>query len=282
MKMLSKTATVIMLVLFVVSLCVLLYPSISQYWNGKVQSKAVADYNQLLSSLTEQDYGRYLNKAQEYNQALSKLKFPLIDCKSITGYQSALNLGGDGVMGYISIDKIGVELPIYHGISDSVLSVAVGHIEGTSLPIGGEGTHSALSAHRGLPNAKLFTHLDKLAVDDTFTINLLGDTLTYRVDQIKTVLPDEVDHLQAVDGKDYCTLITCTPYGINTHRLLVRGERIQTAQYKKVYVTAEAYIIDRLIVTPLIALPILFVFILIVLFKPAKPRLPEKIGDDEL
>ncbi len=276
MKILSKTASVIMLSLFFVSLCVLLYPSVSQYWNSKVQSKTVADYNSSLSSMTEQDYSRHVADAKDYNRQLSKLNYPMLDYKSIVGYQSVLDIEGNGVMGYISIDKIGVELPVYHGISEGVLSKAVGHIEGTSLPIGGEGTHCALSAHRGLPNAKLFTNLDKLEVGDTFTLNLLGDILTYQVDQIKVVLPTEVNDLQLVDGKDYCTLITCTPYGINTHRLLVRGERIQTAQYKKIYVTAEAYVVDRLIVAPLVALPIIFVLIMIVIFKPAKPKLKKE------
>ncbi len=281
MKILSKTATGIMLALFFVSLCVLLYPSISQYQNAKTQSKAVADYNHMVASVTAQEYSRYLADAKDYNHRLSALDFPMVDCKQVAGYEEALNINGNSIMGYISIEKIGVELPVYHGISDRVLSVAAGHIEGTSLPIGGAGTHAALSAHRGLSNAKLFTHLDKLEVGDTFTIHLLGDTLTYRVDQIKTVLPDEINDLQLVDGKDYCTLVTCTPYGINTHRLLVRGERIQTTQYQKLYITAEAYVVDRLLVTPLVALPILLVAILVVLLKPAKPKIPQKIGADE-
>ncbi len=280
MKILSKTATVIMLMLFCVSLCVLLYPSISQYWNSKVQSKAVSDYNNHLAIIDEQAHKRYKTAADEYNKQLSELEFPMLECKSITGYESILNIDGSGIMGYISIDKIGVELPIYHGISESVLSVAAGHIEGTSLPVGGKGTHCVLSAHRGLPNAKLFTDLDKLEEGDTFTLNLLGDTLTYQVDQIKIVSPNEVNDLQLIDGEDLCTLVTCTPYGINTHRLLVRGERIQTAQYKKLYITAEAYIIDRLIVTPIVALPILAVLILIVLLKPAKPKIPESLKLD--
>lgn len=272
MKILSKTVTIILLSLFFVSLCVLLYPSISQYWNSKVQSKAVSNYNDSLIEMNEQDYSRYLTDAKDYNRRLASLNYPLLEAKSIKGYESALNIQGNGIMGYISIDKIGVELPMYHGISDSVLSVAVGHIEGSSLPIGGESTHSALSAHRGLPNAKLFTNLDKLEIGDTFTLNILGDTLTYQVDQIKTVKPNEVNDLQIEEGKDFCTLVTCTPYGINTHRLLVRGERVKTVQYKKVYISAEAYVIDRLIVAPLVALPIIFVLIMVVIFKPAKPK----------
>ncbi len=281
MKILSKTATVIMLVLFCLSMCVLLYPSVSQYWNSKVQSKAVSDYNSYISLMNESDYKHYKIDAEDYNKRLSELEHPMLECKSITGYEKVLNIDGSGVMGYITIDKIGVELPIYHGISESVLAVAAGHIEGTSLPIGGKGTHCVLSAHRGLPNAKLFTDLDKLEKGDTFTLNLLGDTLTYQIDQIKTVTPSEVSDIQIIDGEDFCTLVTCTPYGINTHRLLVRGERIQTAQYKKLYITAEAYIVDKLIVTPIVALPILLALILIVLLKPAKPRPSSKTEVNE-
>ncbi len=281
MKILSKTATVIMLVLFCVSLCVLLYPSISQHWNAKVQSKAVSDYNNILSFMDEQDYKKYKIEAEDYNRRLSSLSAPLLEYSSISGYEATLNIDKSGVMGYIAIDKIGVELPIYHGISEKVLAVAVGHIEGTSLPVGGKGTHCVLSAHRGLPNAKLFTDLDRLEKGDTFTLNLLGDTLTYQIDQIKTVLPSEISDLQTVAGEDYCTLVTCTPYGIHSHRLLVRGERIQTAQYKKLYITAEAAIVDKLIVTPIVALPILFVLIMIVLLKPAKPKLSKVLTSSE-
>ncbi len=281
MKILGKTATVIMLVLFFVSLCVLLYPSISQYWNSKVQSKAVADYNAMLNSMTEEDFEKYLAEAGDYNERLNALSYPLSDYRKLNDYNEVLNLGGDGIMGYIIIDKIGVELPIYHGTSDRVLDTAVGHIEGTSLPVGGEGTHAALSAHRGLPGAKLFTNLDRLEIGDTFTLKILNEVLTYQVDQIKTVLPNEVNDIRTVAGEDYCTLITCTPYGINSHRLLVRGTRIETVETKKVYVTAEAYVIDRLIVTPAVALPILFTLIMIVMFKPVKPKKKPLIGDDE-
>ncbi len=281
MKILGKTATVIMLVLFFVSLCVLLYPSISQYWNAKVQSKAVADYNAMLDSMKEEDFEKYFAEANDYNERLNALAYPLTDHSKLKDYNKVLNLGGDGIMGYIIIDKIGVELPVYHGTSNRVLDTAVGHIEGTSLPVGGEGTHAALSAHRGLPNAKLFTNLDRLEVGDTFTLNILSEVLTYQVDQIKVVLPSEVNDIRTVAGEDYCTLITCTPYGINSHRLLVRGTRIETVETQKVYVTAEAYVVDRLIVTPAVALPILFTLIMIVMFKPVKPKKKSLIGDDE-
>ena len=189
-------------------------------------------------------------------------------------YNSALNASGDGVMGYIDIDKIQVKLPIYHGVSDGVLSHAVGHIEGSSLPVGGESTHCVLSAHRGLPSAKLFTDLDKLEIGDTFRITVLDRAMIYEVDQIKTVLPTDVGDLLITEGADYCTLITCTPYGINTHRLLIRGHRVSSEDLRKMQVLSDAFIVDRLIVTPIVALPIIFILMLYVFFEPPKKKLP--------
>ncbi len=272
MKILGKTATLIMLILFFVSLCVLMYPSVSQYWNSHVQTKAVAEYNEMLAAMNKEDYTALFDRAREYNRRLFELEKPLSQFRVVEGYEQCLNPGGDGIMGYIDISKIGVELPIYHTTRDSVLAVGVGHLEGTSLPAGGESSHCGLSAHRGLPNAKLFTDLDRLEVGDTFVLNILGEVLTYQVDKISVVNPDQVEGLAIEEGRDFCTLITCTPYGINTQRLLVRGTRIETVQYKKIFVTTEAYIIDRLIVTPAVALPILFVLIMIVIFKPAKKK----------
>ena len=189
-------------------------------------------------------------------------------------YNSALNASGDGVMGYIDIDKIQVKLPIYHGVSGGVLSHAVGHIEGSSLPVGGESTHCVLSAHRGLPSAKLFTDLDKLEIGDTFRITVLDRAMIYEVDQIKTVLPTDVGDLLITEGEDYCTLITCTPYGINTHRLLIRGHRVSSEDLRKMQVLSDAFIVDRLIVTPIVALPIIFILMLYVFFEPPKKKLP--------
>ncbi len=281
MKILGKTATLIMLILFFISLCVLLYPAVSQYWNAQVQSKAVAEYNDMLNAMTEEDYSAYFEAAYDYNRRLAALEFPLGQHRELTDYMDLLNLGNNGVMGYINIAKLGVELPVYHTTRDSVLSVAVGHIEGTSLPVGGESTHSALSAHRGLPNARLFTDLDKLEIGDTFTLTILNEVLTYQVDRITVVDPHQVDGLAIAAGKDYCTLVTCTPYGINTQRLLVRAERIETIEIRKIYVTTEAFIIDRLIVTPAVALPIIFVLIMIVIFKPVKKH-PQFSSEGEL
>ncbi len=281
MKILGKTATLIMLIFFFVSLCVLLYPAISQYWNAQVQTKAVTEYNEMINTLKEEDYSAYFDAANDYNRRLYDLGKPLQFYRELTDYMDQLNLTGNGIMGYIDISKLGVELPIYHTTSEAVLSVAVGHIEGTSLPVGGKGTHSALSAHRGLPGARLFTDLDRMELGDTFTITILNEVLTYQVDQITVVNPDQVEGLAIDPDEDYCTLVTCTPYGINTQRLLVRGTRIETTQTRKLYVITEAYIVDRLIVTPIVALPILFVLILIVIFKPAKKR-PQFGSEGEL
>ncbi len=273
MKILGKTATLIMLILFFISLCVLLYPAVSQYWNEQVQTKAVAEYNEMLAAMSEEDFSAYFDAAHQYNQQLAALEDSLVQYPQAEGYWDLLNLGNHGVMGYIEISKLGVELPIYHGTGKEVLAIGAGHIEGTSLPVGGQSTHASISAHRGLPNARMFTDLDRMEVGDIFTLTVLNQVLTYQVDQITVVEPQQMEELAIVPGEDYCTLVTCTPYGINTHRLLVRGSRIETPEDRKVYVTTEAYIIDRLIVTPAVALPIIFILIMIVIFKPVKKPL---------
>ena len=263
----NKT-TIIMILFFFMGLLILLYPSISSYHNEKVGSKAITDYGSLLSKYNKKDYTDILKKANIYNNELKKMKTPLISYKEISGYQNILNVNNDGMIGYITIDKIKVELPIYHGTSEEILGKFVGHLEGSSLPIGGLGTHSVLSAHRGLPTSKLFTDLDKLEIGDTFTITILDQILTYEIDKITIVKPNEIDDLKIEEGKDYITLLTCTPYGINTHRLLVRGTRIENTTEKKIYITTEAFKISYLIVTPLVALPIIFTLLLIIIFKP--------------
>ena len=249
-----------------VGVCGLLYPSVSQYWNSKTQPRAVENYQEILNSLKQEDYEVYFQEADRYNVELSELKNPLLNYRQLEGYNEILNINGNGIMGYVSIPKLGVEIPIYHGISAEVLNVACGHLEGTSLPVGGENTHCVLSAHRGLPHAKLFTDLDKLEVGDTFTLTVLNRTLTYQVDQIKVVRPDEIDDVQLVAGKDLCTLLTCTPYGINSHRLLVRGTRIENAA-PVLYVTSNAYRIDSLVATPVVAAPILLILLIVLMVK---------------
>ncbi|MBQ7325570.1 MAG: class C sortase [Clostridia bacterium] len=268
--MIKKISTIVMLSLFFIGLSVLLYPAISSYWNSKTQSQVVESYENMIQNLSKEDSEAILQKAEEYNQSLRQLEFPLQEYGKVKDYHKTLNLNTAGMMGYISIDSIGVELPIYHTVSESVLAFSAGHMEGTSLPVGGESTHSVLSAHRGLPNAKLFTDLDKVQVGDTFTVTIMDTVILYQVDQILTVTPENTADIQIVEGEDYCTLLTCTPYGINSHRLLVRGKRIDTIMEKEVYIANEAYQIDTLIVTPIVALPILLVLILVVLFQPVK------------
>ena len=219
--------------------------------------------------------------AYDYNQALYETDYPLMDYEEIPGYYDTLKLPGSSMIGYVKIDKIGVELPIYHGTSDEVLNVGVGHLEGTSLPVGGENTHSVMSAHRGLPSAKLFTDLDRLEPGDTFQITVLDQVLTYQVDQVKVITPTEVEDLLIAEGKDYCTLFTCTPYGINTHRLLVRGIRIETMVEKPIiYVANEAFRIEPLLVTPAVAAPMLLVFFIHLMVKYREPP-KKKEGDPE-
>lgn len=271
-----KKITLILLVIFFIGLSVLLYPSISQYWNSKVQSQAITDYEKNISNIKEEDYTNIFAEAENYNQKLTKLDFPLIQYKDISGYDNLININNNGMMGYIQIDKIKVQLPIYHGTSASVLNVAVGHFEGSSLPIGGKNTHSVLSAHRGLPSAKLFTNLNKLEIGDIFVITVLDRKLTYQVDDIEVVIPSDVSNLEIVEGEDYVTLVTCTPYGINTHRLLVRGTRIENIKDKKLIVTSDAYLIDKLVVTLVISLPILLILIIYVMVKPVKKKFYEE------
>ena len=261
----DKIGLLLVLMLFI-GVCVLLYPAVSQYWNTKTQTRAVENYQEILNSLQKEDYTAYFEAADQYNADLSALRIPMMDYRQLSGYDQTLNVSGSGIMGYISIPKLGVELPIYHGISAEVLNVACGHIEGTSLPVGGESTHAVLSAHRGLPHARLFTDLDKLEPGDTFQITVLDRLLTYQVDQIKVVRPDEINDVQIVEGQDYCTLLTCTPYGVNSHRLLVRGVRIENAA-PVLYVTSNAYRIDSLVATPMVAAPILFVLLIVLMVK---------------
>ncbi len=261
----NKIGILLVLMLFV-GVCGLLYPSVSQYWNSKTQTHAVENYREILDSLRPEDYEAYFQEAQTYNNELSKQSSPLLDYRKLKDYNSILNVGGNGVMGYVSIPKLGVELPLYHGISAEVLNIACGHLEGTSLPVGGKNTHCVLSAHRGLPHAKLFTELDKMEVGDTFTITVLDRTITYQVDQIKVVRPEEIDDVQIVPGEDLCTLLTCTPYGVNSHRLLVRGTRIENAA-PILHVTSNAYRIDSLVATPVVAAPILLILLIVLMIK---------------
>ena len=257
---------------FLVGICVLLYPAFSSFWNSKTQSRAIVNYESVLEHLEPEDYSAIFQAAYDYNEALREVEFPLRDFEQVPGYYEALKIAGTSIIGYVKIDKSGVELPVYHGTSDEVLNRGVGHLEGTSLPVGGESTHCVMSAHRGLPSAKLFTDLDRLEMGDTFQVIILDQVLTYLVDQVKVITPREIDDLQIVEGKDYCTLFTCTPYGINTHRLLVRGIRIETIKEKPViYVANEAFRIEPLMVTPAVAAPMVLVFLIHLMVKYREP-----------
>ena len=265
--------TVIFLTLgFLVGICILLYPAFSDYWNSKVQSRAITDYESVLENLKPEDYTAIFEKAYAYNNELYETDFPLRDYKQVSGYYDTLRVTDNDMIGYLKIDRIGVELPIYHGTSEEVLGKGVGHLEGSSLPVGGENTHSVMSAHRGLPSSKLFTDLDRVEKGDTFQVIILDQVLTYQVDFIKIIEPTDISDLQIIDGGDYCTLFTCTPYGINTHRLLVRGVRIETIKEKPViYVSNEAFRIEPLLVTPAVAAPMLLVFLIHLLIKYREP-----------
>ena len=265
----KNRSTIILILIFLVGLSVMLYPTVSDYINQKNQSRAVASYSEEVENLSDVDYQAYFDAADDYNRRLAETPDAFYRPDEVSGYTDTLDVSGTGIMGYITIPKIGVELPVYHGTSDGVLQVAAGHLEGSSLPVGGAGTHAVISAHRGLPSAKLFTNLDELEAGDTFTITVLDRVLTYEVDQISIVLPTETDLLQPVEGKDYVTLMTCTPYGINTHRLLVRGKRIENAENQKhIRVTADALRIEPIIVAPALAVPMLLVMLVVMLAVP--------------
>lgn len=224
----KKLSTIIIILVFLTGLSLLLYPTVSDYWNSLHQTRAITKYAEEVESLDKEYYRQLWAEAQAYNQALAKkMNRYYLSEEDRKEYASLLNAGGDGMMGYIEIEKLHCSLPIYHGTDEAVLQTAIGHMEGTSLPVGGEGTHSVLSGHRGLPSSRLFTDLPELTEGDTFVLRILDKTLTYEVDQISTVEPREIEKLEIVEGEDYCTLVTCTPYGINTHRLLVRGRRTE-------------------------------------------------------
>ncbi len=258
----SVVSTVVLVVLLLVGLSVMLYPTISDWWNDRVQTQVISTYNEAVASISEEEREALLEAAHAYNEALAELSAPFTDYAEVAGYEDLLDVSGTGVMGYITIDKIDVELPIYHGTSADVLNVAVGHLQGSSLPIGGENTHAVISAHRGLPSARLFSDLDELVEGDTFTITILDEVYTYEVEDIYIVTPDDLTKLAIIPGGDYVTLETCTPYGVNTHRLLVRAHRIDTVYPNTVKVTTEATQLDTLTVVPFIAVPLFLLLLL--------------------
>ena len=268
----NKISTVLLTIAFLAGLSLLLYPTVSDYWNSMHASKAVADYSAAVSELTDEKYEEIRKAAIEYNKALNSGSFYLTE-EQKKQYESLLDITGTGIMGYIEIPNINISLPIFHGTDDSVLQIAVGHLEWSSLPVGGESTHCVLSGHRGLPSAKLFTNLDQLVEGDTFVLRVLDEVLTYQVDQILIVEPNDTDALQIEEGKDLCTLVTCTPYGVNSHRLLVRGHRIENeADGETIRVTSDAIQIEPIIVAPVVAIPMLLILLFILLVPTKKKK----------
>ena len=264
--------TLVLVLILIVGLGLLLYPTFSDWWNSFHQSQAIAAYVQKVANMDREEYDRMLQEAEAYNRALltKPNRYDLSD-EEKEEYNAILDVTGTGIMGYIDIPSIKISLPVYHGTEESVLQTAIGHIEGTSFPVGGAGTHCAVSGHRGLPAARLFTDLDQLEKGDTFLIQVLDRTLTYEVDQIHTVLPEEMEDLEIDPQEDHFTLITCTPYGINTHRLLVRGKRIETLP-EKPHVTADAIQLEPMFVAPLVAAPFLLLLLIILLANTGKKR----------
>ena len=267
--------TIILLLVLLVGLSLVLYPTFSDWWNSMHQTRAVASYVEQVANIDDDQYDTIWNAAWEYNRSLmDRFNNYLLSEEQKAEYDTLLDIGGTGIMGYIEVPAIDVTLPVYHGTDEAVLQVAVGHLEWTSLPVGGQSSHCVLSGHRGLPSARLFTDLDKVVIGDVFLLRVLDEVLTYEVDQVRIVEPHEVETLHITQGKDYCTLMTCTPYGINSHRLLVRGHRIENQEEARIVpVTADAVQIAPVIVAPLLAFPVLLVLLIGLLIpKPKKKR----------
>lgn len=262
-------STVLIGVIFVVGLGVMLYPTIADWWNSWHQSQMIAGYTEAVETMTQEDYDALFAQADEYNARRLDAGLPILE-SPLEGYEDTLNIGGTGIMGYVTIDKIDVELPIYHGTGEAVLQVGCGHLEGSSLPVGGESTHAVLSTHRGLPSAKLFTDLDELTEGDTFQVTVLNRVLTYEIDQIRIVLPKELEELDITPGMDYCTLMTCTPYGVNSHRMLLRGHRVET--HDLLNLEQDASKINPLIVAIAIGLPLLLIVLTIMIIRAGKKK----------
>ena len=271
-KRTGSPITLLLILILLAGVSLLLYPTVSDYWNSFHQSRAIASYAEQVANIDDAQYEELWDAARDYNQSL--LHRPndfILSDEQQEIYKSLLDFGGNGIMGYIEIPTIDVMLPIYHGTEESVLQIAVGHLDWTSLPVGGAGSHCVLSGHRGLPSARLFTDLDKLKVGDVFMLHVLNEILTYEIDQILIVEPQDTDPLLIEPGKDLCTMITCTPYGINSHRMLVRGHRIESQEEPKdIRITADAVRIEPLMVAPIVAVPILLVLLIILLLPKQK------------
>ena len=268
----NHITTIVLVLILLVGLSLLLYPSVSDYWNSFHSSRAISAYAEDVANLDEAQYEEMWSAARAYNRALAErsTNFALSDAQK-EEYEKLLDISGVGIMGYLEIPELNMSLPIYHGTEESVLQIAAGHLEWSSLPVGGESSHCVISGHRGLPSAKLFTDLDKLQKGDVFVLRVLDEVLTYEVDQIRVVEPSQVSDLEIVEGSDLCSLVTCTPYGINTHRLLVRGHRIENIQESQtIRVTSDAMQIEPLIVAPIVATPVLLLLLVLLLLPKRK------------
>lgn len=282
-KWLKKNWTNILLFVIVLAgLCLLLYPSFSDWWNSMHQSRAIAAYVETVDAMSQEDIDKILAAAREYNERMwTKPNRWVLTDEEQAEYESMLDVSGNGIMGYINIPVIGVNLPIYHGTDEAVLQIAAGHLSGTSLPVGGPGTHAAVSGHRGLPSARLFTDLDQLKVGDVFTITVLNEVYTYQIEQIVTVLPEDISQMNLYQGEDLCTLQTCTPYGVNSHRLLLRGRRTDNLD-GTLMAASEAVRVPNYVVIPAVGIPILFLLLVVALiyFRRRKPKIsPEDLRD---
>ena len=276
----SSRSNLLLILIFLVGLSLLLYPTVADWWNSFHASRAISTYDESIARMSTAEFDALRQEASDWNAVLlaRNAGFAALTDAERAQYETILNVTDTGLMGYIDIPTIRVKLPIYHGTSDSVLQVAVGHIDSSSLPIGGESTHCVLSGHRGLPSARLFTDIDRLEEGDLFLLHTLDETLTYEVDQILTVLPEDVSALGIAAGEDLCTLVTCTPYGVNTHRLLVRGHRVATDDTDS-RVISEARRFEPITVMPFVAAPLLLALLIWLLVSSGKKR--NRKGDSQ-
>lgn len=267
-------STILLVLILIVGLGVLLYPTVSDYWNSIHQSRAISSYIEEIETMDPAIYDEEFERARAYNARLSQKpnRFMMSE-EEYAEYESILNLTGNGILGYIEIPKIECTLPIYHGTSETVLQVAVGHVEGSSLPTGNPGCHAVFSGHRGLPSARLFTDLDQLEVGDLFVIRVLNQIMTYEIDQVLIVLPEEMDALAIDPNEDLCTLVTCTPYGVNSHRMLVRGHRTENVEMEQmIKIVSDAAQIDPMLVAPALALPMLLILLVWMMIATGKKQ----------
>jgi sortase A len=248
--------TFILVAILLLGVALVAYPSVSNWWNEVRSTRAVTNYQEEVQEMDQNRHDMMLEAAHRYNAGLSRLYAARLSEEKKAEYEQLLNIGGNGIMGYIDIERINALLPIYHGTDEYVLQKGIGHVEWSSLPVGGEGTHCVLSGHRGLPSAKLFSDLDVLDIGDVFSLVVMDEVFSYEIDQIRIVEPKEVEELMITPGQDYCTLVTCTPYGVNSHRILARGHRVETEKQSRIRVVSDATRVSNIIVAPFVAIPL--------------------------